>query len=142
MFECRESGSILAEWFSLRSFMRFQSRCLWGLQSSEYLTGAGESTSNRLIHMAVALSHHVLLSSQHASRFPPEQVTQESQSHSVFYDTDMERAWYHFCTVLLVISSRLDRVWEGTTWVWVPRSKDHWGTSCWLMNSGSVGTKW
>ena len=69
-----------------------------GLQPSEYLTGARGSTSNRIIHTAVALSHHVLLSLQHASRSPPEQVTQER--HSVFYDIDMEVAWYHVWTVV------------------------------------------
>ena len=83
---------------SRSDLLRGFSQDVFGSQPSEYLTGARGSTSNRLIHTAVALSHHVLLSSQHASRSPLEQVTQER--HSVFYDIDMEVAWYHVWTVV------------------------------------------
>lgn len=84
-----------------------------GLQPSEYMTGARGSTSNRLIHTAVALSHRVILSSQHTSRSPPEQVTGERPS--VFYDIGMEVAWYHVCTVVGYICQTGYSACGGTT---------------------------
>lgn len=95
--------------------MKLQSRCLClCLQSSEYLTGAGVSTSKRLIHMAVALPHCEGLFSQHASRFPPEQVIQERQSQCVLWPS-LGSDITSLLSYTVGHSTRLDTVWEGIT---------------------------